>query len=276
MYAFLREFLPGRPTAAPGHTGFHSHPSLEALEDRSVPAVTAVGPAPIDPTLSAPVTQAPLQNNTPPAATTPGTTPGTTTAGTTPGAGTPFTPAAAFSSPFSADPLIPGVLSQQNPLGLPQAGNPNGAQQTPSFLGQLSSLTVAAMLQLQLTQSAAGFQGRIVFPGTGLMVRSATEPGPMAQFPGLFLVGGNGGVVSGEGRTTSDATSPESRSASGGAALDSGDNNQDTRRVGTTGEEEDTTSSTTTSQDTDSADSTDGRAGEAWADRPIDRSTDGE
>jgi len=242
-----------------------------------VPAAVAAGPAPIDPALTAPVQPAALDNNTTPGTTTPGTpTTGTTTGtGGNTGTATPFTPAAAFTSPFSANPLIPGILSQQNPLGLPQAGNPNGGQQTAGFLGQLSSQTVAAMLQLQFTQSAAGFQGRLVFPGTGLMVRSPTEPGPMAQSPGLFLVGGSGAVVSGEGRTTSDANSPGSRSASGGAALDSGDNRQDERTVSREEEEEDPTTSTTTSdQDRDSANTTDARAGEAWADHPVERLAD--
>ena len=37
-----------------------------------------------------------------------------------------------------------------------------------------------------------GFPGRVVFPGTGLQVRSATAPGPMDQPPGAFVVGGTG------------------------------------------------------------------------------------
>jgi len=246
------------------------------LEDRAVPAAVAAGPAPVDPALTAPVQPAALDNNTTPGTTTPGTpTTGTTTGtGANTGTASPFTPAAAFTSPFSANPLIPGILSQQNPLGLPQAGNPNGGQQTAAVLGQLSAETVAAFLQLQFTQSAAGFQGRIVFPGTGLMVRSATEPGPMAQLPGNFLVGGSGSMVSGEGRTTSDANSPTSRSASGGAALDSGDNRQDDTRPVTTAEEENDTDSTGTSAE--NKDSADDRAGEAWADRPISQRADGE
>src|SRR5262245_7647149 len=38
-------------------------------------------------------------------------------------------------------------------------------------------------------QSAWGFAGRIVFPGTDLQIRSATGPGPMTQPPGVFMVG---------------------------------------------------------------------------------------
>jgi len=43
-------------------------------------------------------------------------------------------------------------------------------------------------------QSAWGFAGRIVFPGTDLQIRSATGPGPMTQPPGLFPAGGGGGA----------------------------------------------------------------------------------
>jgi len=264
MYAFLREFLSGRPSPAPGHTCSHHHPSLEVLEDRAVPAVTAVGPTPLDPTLAAPAQQAavqqapaqqapaqqaPAQNNT-----------------------TPFTQAA-FTAPFANNALLANTLASQNPLGLPQGGTPNGGQQTFSQLGQLSNQTIAAFLRLQFDQSAAGFQGRVVFPGTGMMVRAATEPGPMAQTPGLFLVGGSGGMVSGEGRTTSDASSPTGQQASGGAALDSGDNRQDTRTGGSE-EEDDTTSSTTTT--TEDPDSADGTSGEAQPDRPVEPPNDGE
>jgi hypothetical protein len=43
-----------------------------------------------------------------------------------------------------------------------------------------------------IDQTAFGFPGRIVFPGTGLQARSATASGPLSQQPGALLVGGSG------------------------------------------------------------------------------------
>src|SRR5262249_49334298 len=68
--------------------------------------------------------------------------------------------------------------------------------------------------------SAGGFQGRLVFPGTGLLVRSATLPGPMDQPPGVFL---SGGRASRGLEETPPAVQPGARAA----AADDADNAAD-------------------------------------------------
>jgi hypothetical protein len=62
--------------------------------------------------------------------------------------------------------------------------------------------------------SAAGFQGRLVFPRTGLQVRSPTLPGPMDQPPGLLLYGAPGSRRVGL-EETPPAVPPGARAAAG-------------------------------------------------------------
>jgi hypothetical protein len=46
-----------------------------------------------------------------------------------------------------------------------------------------------------IDQSVYGFQGRVLFPGTGMEVRTATQAGPLSQPPGRFLEGGRAEVT---------------------------------------------------------------------------------
>ncbi len=80
-----------------------------------------------------------------------------------------------------------------------------------------SGQTVDALLataQPPAYLSAAGFQGRLVFPGTGLQVRSPTLPGPMDQPPGLLLYGAPGARQVGQ-EEAPPAVPPGARAAAG-------------------------------------------------------------
>jgi hypothetical protein len=60
--------------------------------------------------------------------------------------------------------------------------------------GTINLSLAPSLAQLPVPSFAAptGFAGRIVFPGTGIDVRSATGDGPFSQLPGVFQFGGAG------------------------------------------------------------------------------------
>lgn len=98
--------------------------------------------------------------------------------------------------PPAAAPITPLTASADTGLIVPLVAQPapvnNAAAQ--ALLTPATALPGAPLSPQPplIDQMVWGFPGRIVFPGTGLQVRSATEPGPMTQPPGVFLVGGSG------------------------------------------------------------------------------------
>ena len=185
-------------------------PALEDLETRDVPAV--VTPLPAAPALTpAAVVAPPVQQDvvTSPAQQVISNVPSQTTplaadlglAGVTPS--TLGASATSPTSPFvEALGSTPAVTSLQ-PGSLAFFAPPTAA---PSVLGsrglndavvnlaggpQVDRFLATALPPAR--EVTAGFQGRLVFPGTGMTnVRSPTLPGPFEQAPGLFLVGGGG------------------------------------------------------------------------------------
>jgi len=188
------------------------HPTLEPLEDRWVPdAVGLTGsvdsPQPAIAATAAPLTAAPTGT---PVQAQPGQAlagRAVPAAGLTAGQALPQTnvpTAGQVALPTATVPVLgtPGVATPPLPnlVPLPAGSLPTLGTADPRLLatqpGQATAPPAPATLnavQQVATQSALGFPGRLVFPGTGLQVRSPTGQGPVDQPPGQFLSGGDPG-----------------------------------------------------------------------------------
>jgi hypothetical protein len=91
------------------------------------------------------------------------------------------------------------TTQRQQTSSLPSALGPAIALSTLSAQSPVQSL---GQLPVASFFAPLGYPGRIVFPGTGIDVRSATGYGPTSQLPGVFQSGGAGSPQSEPPRPT--------------------------------------------------------------------------
>ncbi len=158
---------------------------LEALEERYAPSAARVLPLVMGPALvgsSTPVVT-PAATPTPAVLTTPSST----------------TPAAVSTGNSSQQRISPAaVVSTLAPAGAPNSPTPGTAPGAFSFQNQLpapivivpSTLPGQGMMQTPTFAIPTGFPGRLLFPNSGVNVRTPNGDGPMQAPPGIFAPGG--------------------------------------------------------------------------------------